>query len=118
MSKIVPKIVEKPWGREIIWADIPVLYMGKTIVINEGHKLSKQYHEFKAETIHVIDGILKLEIGEHASETICGGKGLTYHIPPKTIHRFCAHNGPVTILEVSTYFPNDIVRLSDDYGRA
>jgi hypothetical protein len=36
---------------------------------------------------------------------------------PKTIHRFSIEKGDVALSEVSTYFPDDVVRLEDDYNR-
>jgi hypothetical protein len=42
----------KPWGEEIIWA-LTDKYVGKILHINEGHKLSLQYHRIKEPlTIH------------------------------------------------------------------
>ena len=49
--------VEKPWGHEIIWAETKD-YVGKVLHINAGHRLSKQYHETKEETVYVIKGTL------------------------------------------------------------
>ena len=49
--------VEKPWGHEIIWAETEE-YVGKILHINAGHRLSKQYHEVKEETVYVISGTL------------------------------------------------------------
>ena len=49
--------VEKPWGHEIIWAETKD-YVGKVLHINAGHRLSKQYHETKEETVYVVKGTL------------------------------------------------------------
>ena len=57
--------VIKPWGKEVIWAETKD-YVGKLLYINEGHKLSLQYHEEKEETILVISGELELTISGHA----------------------------------------------------
>jgi mannose-6-phosphate isomerase len=115
-----PKIVKKPWGREEIWGDLHGKYLGKTLHIDMKNRLSKQYHEKKEETIYVIRGVLTVEIDDAHSgvEKVFGlGPGQCYHIPPKTIHRFCAYSGDVVLAEVSTYFPDDVVRLEDDYNR-
>ncbi len=116
------KIVKKPWGQEEIWGLVEDKYLGKTITIDQGHRLSRQYHKTKEETIYVIKGALRLEIGWNDSskepEKIqILELGEFFHIRPGLIHRFCAHNGPVTLCEVSTYYPDDVVRLDDDYGR-
>ena len=49
--------VEKPWGHEIIWAETGD-YVGKILHINAGHRLSKQFHEVKEETVYVLKGTL------------------------------------------------------------
>ena len=121
MSKIEPTLVAKPWGREIIWGDIKGKCTGKNIWINRGHRLSRQYHEQKEEVIHVIRGNIRLEIGENSEgspeEVYIGGPGFSYHISPGTIHRFCAPFNDCELVEISTYFPDDVVRIKDDYNR-
>ena len=115
-----PKIIQKPWGWEEIWADIPGKYLGKTINIDMKQRLSLQYHEKKEETIYVMRGVLVLYIKNRFTDNIKKidlGPGQCYHIPPKTIHRFSAEKGDVVLAEVSTYFPDDVVRLEDDYDR-
>ena len=111
------RIINKPWGHEEIWADCEA-YLGKIITINANHRLSRQYHVYKEETIRVLDGILHLEIGEKDNiEVKILNPGETYHVKPGTVHRFCAKNSNVKLLEVSTCHPNDVVRLDDDYNR-
>jgi Obg family GTPase CgtA-like protein len=56
------RTVQKPWGKEEIWAETPK-YVGKYLHINAGHRLSRQYHERKEETIRVLSGKLILEVG-------------------------------------------------------
>ena len=51
------KIIEKPWGFELIWAQTDN-YVGKMLHINSGQRLSLQYHEIKEETVLVTEGIL------------------------------------------------------------
>ena len=105
---------------EEIWGHVPGKYLGKTITINEGHRLSRQFHKNKEESIYVIKGTLRLEIGwaNEKPETIeIMTPGDHFHIHPGLIHRFCAHEGAVSLCEVSTYYPEDVVRLDDDYGR-
>jgi mannose-6-phosphate isomerase len=108
--------VEKPWGYELIWAHTN-RYVGKVLHVNEGHKLSLQYHNVKDETIHLESGRLLLVVDE--------GKGLierelkvgeSYHIIPGTKHRMVAL-ADCDILEVSTPELDDVVRLEDAYGR-
>jgi len=110
--------VIKPWGYEIIWAKTD-RYVGKILHINNGHKLSRQYHEKKDETIRVLSGMLTLEIGlglEMLEMTLSCGE--VYHIRPNTVHRMIANGSDVEVLEVSTPELYDVVRIEDDYMRS
>ncbi len=111
-------IVIKPWGREVIYASTE-LYIGKIIEINAGARLSLQYHEAKDETIYVLDGRLRLVIGDSADalETRDLDEGASVRVRTGQVHRYEAPHGPVQVLEVSTPHPDDVVRLVDDYGR-
>lgn len=124
-----PSIINKPWGWEEVWGNVPGKYLGKTIHINMNNRLSLQYHKEKEETIYVIRGILTLITKEWQEDD--GrmpnsysvdvkhklGPGECYHISPGKIHRFCAEKGDVVLAEVSTYFPDDVIRIEDDYKR-
>ena len=103
-----------------MWGDVQGKYLGKTLHINMKNRLSLQYHEEKEETIYVIRGVLTLTTRKDMSSAEKYqklGPGQFYHIPPRTIHRFSAEGGDVVLAEVSTYFPNDVVRIEDDYNR-
>jgi len=116
-ENFIKRMVPKPWGHEIIWGETKD-YVGKLLYINQGHRLSRQYHEIKEETIMVITGTLLLEVGVGESmESLNLGKGENFHITPGLIHRFCAPYGDVEIMEVSTPHLNDVVRMEDDYKR-
>ena len=54
--------IQKPWGSEKIWALTP-FYTGKVISIRKGHRLSRQYHNRKVETIYVMNGPMTIEVG-------------------------------------------------------
>ena len=105
--------VKKPWGREMIFARA-AKYVGKILVIEKGCRLSLQYHRKKHESLLVLRGKLRLRLGR-ATRLI--GPGCAFAVPPRTIHRFEAPHGRVTLIEVSTPELWDIVRLQDDYGR-
>ena len=116
--------VNKPWGYEIRWA-INDKYLGKILHINAGHRLSKQYHKYKDETIYVLNGSLLLEIGPHHEVAKVEDplkevlrEGSNRRIRPGIIHRYCADVGDVTLIEVSTPEIDDVVRLEDDYDRS
>ena len=51
----IPKIVEKPWGREI-WYAHTVDYAGKVLLVSAGKRLSLQKHEIKEETLYLLSG--------------------------------------------------------------
>lgn len=113
--------INKPWGYERIIAHTP-LYSGKYIFIEGGHKVSRQYHQFRDKTIYVLSGNLHLEVGpsEEDGEILSIGmlSGETYHVEPGVVHRLCAPpDMDVEVIEASTSQLEDIVRLEDDYGR-
>jgi len=111
------KIVEKPWGHEIIWAHTD-RYVGKILHIRKGECLSYQYHRVKDETIRVLSGILDLDLerdGEREKLRLAPDESL--HIVPRMKHRMIAVED-CDVLEVSTPELDDVVRLEDRYGRA
>ena len=113
-------IIEKPWGHEEIWAQTS-RYAGKILFIKKGHRLSRQYHRVKEETIMVQEGVLTCEEGPRSEgeslirHTLLAGD--VFHVRPGTIHRFCAEETDVRLIEVSTAEIQDVVRLEDDYRR-
>tara|TARA_B100001250_G_C19279263_1_gene562570 strand:+ start:56 stop:454 length:399 start_codon:yes stop_codon:yes gene_type:complete len=113
-------IIEKPWGHEEIWAQT-ARYAGKILFIKRGHRLSRQYHNVKEETIMVLEGTLVCEEGprQEGEEVVrhVMGPGEIFHVAPGTIHRFCAEEADVRLVEVSTAEIQDVVRLEDDYRR-
>lgn len=111
------RFVEKPWGYEEIWAETD-RYVGKYLYIGMGKRLSRQYHNKKDETIRVLNGVLLLEIGQ--GDQIDKQRllpGDCFHVKPGTVHRFCAENSSVLLIEVSTPELDDVVRLEDDFMR-
>jgi len=115
MSEV--KRVEKPWGFEVIWANSGK-YAGKILHVTAGHKLSWQYHEFKEETIYLQSGVLDFETEKEGEERriVRMMPGDAFHIEPYRKHRMIAVED-CDILEASTCELDDVVRLSDDYGR-
>ena len=106
--------IDKPWGHEVIWAETEG-YVGKLLCINAGHRLSKQYHEKKEETVYVIKGILYNYEADGTITKVYPGQAL--HINVGQIHRFGANESNVEVVEVSTPYLDDVVRLEDDYDR-
>ena len=109
------RIVEKPWGFELIRAETEH-YVGKLLHINAKQRLSLQYHETKEETVFVTEGtLLNYTDGESPPQHIPAGQ--SFHVSPHQIHRFGAGATPVELIEVSTPHLQDVVRLADDYER-
>jgi quercetin dioxygenase-like cupin family protein len=113
----LPRRVDKPWGHEIIWAHSG-RYVGKLLVIETGKRLSFQYHDVKDEWIHVLEGRLVLTLeddaGVVADRELAAGEGAW--VPTGRKHRYTAIE-TCTLIEVSTPELDDVVRLSDDFGR-
>jgi mannose-6-phosphate isomerase len=110
--------VEKPWGYEIRWA-VTERYAGKLIHVDRGHQLSLQYHVQKEESIHVISGVMDLQLESNSGdvETHRLTAGMSAHIRPGRKHRFVAVED-TDLFEVSSPEIDDVVRLEDNYGRA
>lgn len=109
------KKIDKPWGYELIWANTKD-YVAKIIFIAAGHRLSKQYHQKKEETVYVLEGTL-VNLDKNDNESWFS-PGDVFHVKPNQVHRFSAtKNQHVKIVEVSTNHITDVVRLDDDYGR-
>ena len=108
--------ITKPWGGEDLWAKTDK-YVGKVLEIKAGHQLSKQYHQFKDESLMVISGQMELFMRDDLVQiTVVMNPGDRIHIPPGVIHRMKAVTD-CRVVEVSTTELDDVVRLEDDYGR-
>lgn len=120
MESVEEFTTAKPWGHEIRFAQNEK-YLGKILYIKKGHRLSRQYHVLKDETIFVQHGTLILELGSpdvSSFERKTLHYGDRFRILPGVIHRFCApDDASVTLIEVSTPEIDDVVRLQDDYKR-
>lgn len=113
----VPYRVDKPWGYELIWARTD-RYAGKILHVKAGHVLSLQYHNMKDETMHVLSGELVLRTQIDGSPIVARPfrAGESIHIPAKLIHQIEAVVDS-DVLEASTSELDDLVRLTDRYGR-
>ncbi len=110
------RIVEKPWGHETIWARTD-RYVGKVLHIKAGQALSVQYHNKKDETVHLLTGelVYRVQMGD-SLEDMHLKAGESFRITPGTIHQMEAVTD-CDVLEVSTPELDDVVRLTDRYGR-
>jgi mannose-6-phosphate isomerase len=116
--KTTPRRVDKPWGYELIWAETD-LYVGKILHVNAGEALSVQMHEVKDETLHLLSGEIRLEVGSSPAglEDVKLGAGESFRVTPRTVHRIVAVTDS-DVLEASTPHLEDVVRFQDRYGRA
>ncbi|MCO4773879.1 MAG: cupin domain-containing protein [Deltaproteobacteria bacterium] len=109
--------IEKPWGYEIVWAETDA-YVGKILHLDAGCRLSLQYHQVKEESLLVQSGevLVTLEQDDGTLSQNELGPGATIHVAPGRRHRFQAVTD-CDLIEVSTPELEDVVRISDDYGR-
>ena len=88
--------------------------MGKILIVKKGHRLSRQYHRKKDETLYMDKGKCIFEVSRRK---ILLREGESIRIKPGTLHRIFAKFGDIKMIETSTPHPNDRVRVEDDYGR-
>lgn len=113
-----PLYEDRPWGSYTVLADEDT-HKVKSITVAPGQRLSYQRHSHRSEHWFVISG--------DATVTL---DGVVFHVLPghyADIPQGVAHRlenqgtDPLVIIEVQygDYFgEDDIIRLSDDYGRA
>jgi mannose-6-phosphate isomerase-like protein (cupin superfamily) len=113
----LPKRIDKPWGYELWWA-LTDDYAGKILHVERGHRLSLQFHHEKDESAYLLTGRLLLIKGrsEDQLETVELRAGAVWRNAPGEVHTIEALED-CEVLEVSTPELDDVVRLSDNYGR-
>lgn len=116
------EIVDKPWGREELFAGDREPYVGKIITLRDGNAVSLQLHTEKSETLTMLSGRLNVEVGDaqDALDAFTLEPGAALFIPAGVIHRFTAV-GDAVFVEVSTAAPGrrtDVTRLEDRFGRS
>ena len=109
--------MEKPWGGYVRYV-LNKKCSVKLIFIRPGEQISYQYHKKRDELWRVLDGRATMTIGGEKYKV-----SSTYEafIPKRVPHMIAANKGKKTcmLLEISfgKFDENDIVRLSDKYGR-
>jgi mannose-6-phosphate isomerase len=109
--------VAKPWGEEVWFAETD-LYAGKLLRIEAGQRLSIQFHKRKDETSYLLSGRLLVLQGPSA-EALTSREiepGATWRNEPGLVHSIEAIEDSV-VIEVSSPEVDDVVRLTDRYGR-
>ena len=108
---------KREWGEEILLASIPDNLTLKTIVMKKGSLGGLQYHQMKSEAGILISG--KLEIRFENDKGILDSKiiypGDVFYFPVESVHQEIALEDSV-IIEASTPYLNDRVRVEDAFG--
>ena len=131
--------IKKPWGSELWIANGEnTPYALKKININKNHKSSIQFHEYKFETIFLLEGeaylhfhkdkidIDKFKADGYSQDEISAFinslsktkifPGDSFSVSPGQIHSVEAISD-ITIIEASTTELEDVFRLRDEFGR-
>lgn len=111
----VGKVVEKPWGRyEVLWEGPDALL--KRLTIHKGQAISYQYHRKRSEVWTTVSGIGLLTL-DGIGRLITAGDMVT--ITKEQRHSVEATSAELVIyeLQVGECDEDDIVRISDKYGR-
>lgn len=108
----------RPWGTWLV-LDVGGGHVVKRITVLPGQRLSLQYHRHRSERWTIVQGVAEVEIDGVTSRHEHGGH---VSIPPLAKHRIRNIGpDPMVFIEVQlgqTLNEDDIVRLTDDYGRA
>ena len=111
------EIGNRPWGKYYVLED-ETTHKVKRIEVNEGGRLSYQYHQHREEVWTIIQGTAKVTLD--GVDTIYK-PGEVAIIPLQAKHRIQnIGNEPLIFIEVQhgSYFgEDDIFRIEDDYDR-
>ena len=120
MTSTVTKNVERetrPWGEYIV-IDQGDCFKVKRITVYPGGKLSLQYHNHRSEHWTIVSGIGSVKAGSRSKMI---GSNESIYIDIKEIHSIeNSHDKELVFIEVQhgeILEENDIVRISDIYGR-
>ncbi len=113
-TQLLQHIEQRPWGEFIQFTHNQASTV-KIITVQPGASLSLQYHNHRTEYWYVISGSGSAIIGESTVEL---EEGKIYTVEAGQNHRMSATT-PMRVLEISfgDFDEQDIVRLSDNYGR-
>ena len=105
----------RPWG----WFETIIdqsQYKVKRIYLKPNHRFSLQYHQNREEHWVIVCGSGTCSIN---STDFRSFPGQYIYVPVKEIHRMQAGSDGIMFIEtqIGTCDENDIVRISDDYGR-
>ena len=117
VEQSVHQTVERPWGSYTVMEEGPG-YKVKRIVVQPGKKLSLQFHKHRSEHWVVTSGKARMTCGDVVYDV---GPNESAYVPVGVFHRIQnPGKKSLCIIEVQCgpYLgEDDIVRISDDYGR-
>jgi mannose-6-phosphate isomerase len=112
-----PYIENRPWGHFERFT-LNEACTVKLVYVEEGRRLSLQYHRNRTEFWKVVEGPVQVEL--NGKQRVLN-RGETMIIPKGTIHRMTGIIGipEAVVLEISfgNFDENDIERLEDDFKR-
>lgn len=111
-----PFTVKRPWGSFRRFDPGQVTSI-KILRLKPKAAFSLQYHHYRTEFWHIIEGRPKVTINK---KTVAAKPGDEFFIKPKQLHRMTAGSTPVVFLEIwlGKLDETDLVRVEDRYGRA
>lgn len=115
-------ITNKPWGAEILLWKKDTFDPGavvKLLMYKKGEECSYQYHNKKYEVMILVEGKASLEVEYFPTRGIFHKDMQTFEpflLKPHDKHKVVAHEDSI-IVEISTNHLDDVVRISDKYGR-
>ena len=107
----------RPWGNFIVLLDDSDCKV-KRLQVNPGHGISYQYHHKRQEEWTIVSGSGTVCLDDRDISVSTGDHITILPLQKHTVS--CSESDPLIIIEVQTgtYFgEDDIVRLSDRYGR-
>ena len=114
---VAQSVGERPWGTEDLLALVSKQFSVKRLKIKAGNKGGLQYHRFKDEVAIMISGqmLIRYDLGDKILQEKIVKAGEVVHFPPGLVHQEEAITD-CEIIEASSPYFNDRVRVEEDYG--
>ena len=107
----------RDWGEEILLGYVSSSFTLKKLILKKNSRGGLQFHRKKNEMAYLISGVLKVRFetdeGELAETFVTAGQAI--HFPVGCVHQEIAVTD-CEIIEVSTPFLNDRVRVEAEFG--
>ena len=107
----------RDWGTETLLALVPKMFSLKKLVIKKGSKGGVQFHHKKNECGYLVSGrlLIRHDNGDGVLQETVVNEGGVFHFPPGAVHQEEALDYCI-VIEASTPFFNDRVRVESHYG--